>query len=137
MPLIRYQIGDRGVLSDKNSQYGHGLPFLEKVSGRINSSFNNKFGDYIETGVFYPIFYFNENIKQFQIIQETVDSILINLVLIDKTKLKDVDNSFQEINQKIEKIMRHKTIIKYNLVDEIKPSPSGKYLYAFSKVEKV
>jgi phenylacetate-CoA ligase len=48
-----------------------------------------------------------------------------------------MDNNFKEINQKIEKIMRHKTKIKYNIVDEIKPSSSGKYLYAFSKVENV
>ena len=135
MPLIRYKIGDRGILSDKNSQCGHGLPLLEKVVGRIRSNFKNKFGDHINGGVFIDLFYFRENIKQFQIIQETVDSISINLVLIDKTKLKDLDKNFKEINQKIWKIMRHKTKIKYNIVDEILPGPSGKYMYAFSRVK--
>jgi phenylacetate-CoA ligase len=81
--------------------------------------------------------YFQGNIQQFQVIQETVNFIVINLVLINKTKLKDMDKNFQEINQKIEKIMGHKTTIKYNILDEIKPSPSGKYMYAFSKVDKV
>jgi phenylacetate-CoA ligase len=137
MPLIRYKIGDLGILSLENSECGHELPLLEKVVGRINSSFKNKFGDFISAGIFFPLFYFQDNIQQFQIIQEMVDSILINLVLIDKTKLKDMDNNFKEINQKIEKIMGHKTKIKYNIVDEIKPSSSGKYLYAFSKVENV
>ena len=135
MPLIRYKIGDRGILSDKNSQCGHGLPLLEKVVGRIRSNFKNKFGDHINGGVFIDLFYFRENIKQFQIIQETVDSISINLALIDKTKLKDLDKNFKGINQKIWKIMRHKTKIKYNIVDEILPSPSGKYMYAFSRVK--
>jgi len=137
MPLIRYQIGDLGILSERNCQCGRESPLLEKVVGRINSKFKNKFGDFIGAGIFYPLFYFHTNIRQFQIIQERADSILINLVLMDKTKLKDMDNNFKEINQKIEKIMGHKTTIKYNLVDEIQPSPSGKYLYAFSKVEKV
>jgi phenylacetate-CoA ligase len=137
MPLIRYKIGDLGILSLENSECGHELLLLEKVVGRINSSFKNKFGDFISAGIFFPLFYFQDNIQQFQIIQEMVDSILINLVLIDKTKLKDMDNNFKEINQKIEKIMGHKTKIKYNIVDEIKPSSSGKYLYAFSKVENV
>jgi phenylacetate-CoA ligase len=137
MPLIRYQIGDLGILSKKNSHCGHGWPLLEKVVGRINSSFKNRFGDYITIGVIFPLFYFQGNIQQFQIIQETVDSILINLVLIDKTKLKDMENDFQEINQKICKIMGHKTTIQYNILDEIEPSPSGKYLYIFSKVKKV
>jgi len=135
MPLIRYKIGDIGILSEENCKCGHGLPFLEKVIGRINSNFRNEFGDFINTGVFYPLFYFQNNIQQFQIIQEKVDYILINLVLKDKDKLKFMNDNFKEINQKIEKIMKHKTTIKYNIEDEIKPSPSGKYLYAFSKIE--
>jgi phenylacetate-CoA ligase len=137
MPLIRYQIGDLGVLSEKKAQCGHGWPLLENVVGRNNSSFKNKFGDCITIAVIFPLLYFQGNIQQFQVIQETVNFIVINLVLINKTKLKDMDKNFQEINQKIEKIMGHKTTIKYNILDEIKPSPSGKYMYAFSKVDKV
>jgi len=137
MPLIRYKIGDLGTLSEKNIECGHGFPLLEKVSGRIRSNFKNKFGDYITGQAFIDLFYFQENIKQYQVIQEKFDSILINMVLIDKDKLKDMDKNFEAINQKIEKIMKHKTKIKYNILDEIEPSPSGKYLYAFSKVEKV
>ncbi len=137
MPLIRYKIGDIGILSDKNCQCGRESPLLAKVVGRIRSRFKNKFGDYINAGLFYSLFYFKENIRQFQVIQETTDLILINLVLIEKNKLKDMDKDFKEINQKIRKTMGHKITVKYNIVDEIKPSPSGKYMYIFSKVEKV
>ncbi len=135
MPLIRYKIGDRGVLSEIECSCRRGLPLLKKVEGRIRSMFRNKQGDLIDSGVFIRLFYFRENIKQFQVIQEAIDYILINLVLIDKTKLKDIDEDFKEINQKICKIMMHKTKIKYNIVDEIQPSPSGKYMYTFSRVE--
>ena len=135
MPLIRYKIGDRGTLSDKNSQCGHGLPLLGKVLGRIGGHFKNKFGDFIGTAPFYSLFYFKENIRQFQVIQETIDLIIINLVLINKNKLKDMDKYFKEINQIIWKLMGNETKIKYNIVDEIEPSPSGKYMYIFSKVE--
>lgn len=137
MPLIRYKIGDIGILSDKNCQCGRESPLLAKVVGRIRSRFKNKFGDYINAGLFYSLFYFKENIRQFQVIQETTDLILINLVLIEKNKLKDMDKDFKESNQKIRKTMGHKITVKYNIVDEIKPSPSGKYMYIFSKVEKV
>jgi phenylacetate-CoA ligase len=135
MPLIRYKIGDRGILSDKDCKCGHGLPLLEKVVGRITGNFKNKLGDYISGGLFFSLFYFIENIKQFQVIQETIDYISINLVVIDKTKLKDMDKDFKEINQIIWKAMGNETKIKYNIVDEIKPSPSGKYMYAFSRLE--
>jgi len=135
MPLIRYKIEDRGILSDMNRQCEHGFPLLEKINGRIKSVFINKFGDYIDDDLFFALFRLKENIKKFQIIQETVEYIIINLVLIDKTKLKDVDKEFREISQKIRKVMGEETKIKYNIVDEIKPSPSGKYMYSFSRVK--
>jgi phenylacetate-CoA ligase len=137
MPLIRYKIGDIGALSEKNCPCGRGLPLLEKVVGRISGRFKNKFGDFISAGLFYSLFYFKENIRQFQVIQETTDLILINLVLIEKNKLEDTEKIFEENNQKIWKIMGHKITVKYNIVDEIEPSPSGKYMHIFSKVEEI
>jgi len=135
MPLVRYKIGDVGILSEKNCLCGRELPFLEKVVGRISGRFKNKFGDFISAEMLWSLFYFKENIRQFQVIQETTDLILINLVLIEKNKLKDMDRDFKEINQKIRKTMGHEITVKYNIVDEIEPSPSGKYMYIFSRVE--
>ena len=112
------------------------MPSLERVTGRIKSMFKNKFGAYIDDDLFIRLFRLKENIKQFQIIQEAIDYISINLVLIDKTKLKDMDKDFIEINQTIRKAMGNDTKIKYNIVDEIKLSPSGKYMYVFSRVKK-
>ena len=134
MPLIRYKIGDRGVLSEKNGLCRHGLPFLEKIEGRIVGHFKNKFGDIISGGFFFVILLSCKNIKQFQIIQEEIEFISISLVLIDKTKLKNMKNDFKEINKKIKLAMGNDTEIKYNIVDEIKPSSSGKYLYSYSKI---
>jgi phenylacetate-CoA ligase len=134
MPLIRYKIGDRGVLSEKNSLCRHGLPFLEKIEGRIVGHFKNKFGDIISGGFFFTILLSCKNIKQFQIIQEAIDYISINLVLIDKTKLKNMKKDFKEINRKIKLVMGNGTKIKYNIVDEIKPSSFGKHLYSYSKI---
>jgi len=136
MPLIRYRIEDRGILSEKICSCGRGLPLLEKVVGRIRGNFKNKFGDYVNGGVFIDLFYSQENIKRFQIIQEAVDFIVINLVVAEKNKIKDTNKYFKEINQKICKIIGHKVKIKYNIVDKIEPSPSGKFLYSFSKIVK-
>ena len=135
MPLIRYKIGDIGILSEKNCPCGREWLLLEKVVGRIIGHFKNKFGDFINAGLFYSLFHFKENTQQFQVIQETTESILINLVLIEKNKLKDMDKFFEENNQKIQKVMGHKITVKYNIVDEIEPSPSGKYMHVFSRVE--
>jgi len=135
MPLIRYKIGDRGALSEKKGLCRHGLPFLEKIEGRIVGHFKNKFGDIISGGFFFSILLSCKNIKQFQIIQEEIEFISINLVLIDKTKLKNMKKDFKEINKKIKLAMGNSTKIKYNIVEEIEPSPSGKYMYTFSKIK--
>ena len=134
MPLIRYKIGDRGVLSKKKGLCRHGLPFLEKIEGRIVGHFKNKFGDIISGGFFFAILLSCKNIKQFQIIQEEIEFISISLVLIDKTKLKNMKKDFEEINKKIKSVMGNDTKIKYNIVNEIKPSSSGKHLYSYSKI---
>lgn len=56
---------------------------------------------------------------------------------MDKEKLKDMEHIFLEISQKIEKMMDHETKIRYNIIDKIKSSPSGKYLFVFSKAKKI
>ena len=135
MPLIRYQIGDRGVLSEKNCSCGRGWPLLQEVEGRINSSFRNKFGDFINAGSFYPLFYYIDHIKRFQIIQKEVDLFEVSIVLNDKKKFNEMAKDLKEINWKICKIMKHETTVKYHVVDRIIPSPSGKYIYAFSRLD--
>jgi len=135
MPLIRYKIEDRGILSKDECSCGRGFPLLEKVEGRIRSMFRNKQGDLIESGVFIRLFYFRDNVKQFQVIQESLDQMTINLVLKDKQKLKVVKKDFREIGEVTKVIMGDDTKIKYKIVNEIKHSPSGKYLYTFSKIK--
>ena len=135
MPLIRYKIGDRGIFSEIECSCGRGLPLLEKVEGRIRSMFRNKQGNVIDGGVFIRLFFFRDNIRQYQVIQESVEHITINLVLNDKRLIKITEKDLMEINKAIKIIMGSETIIKYNLVDVIDSSPSGKYRYIFSKIE--
>jgi phenylacetate-CoA ligase len=135
MPLIRYKIGDIGVLSDKACSCGRGFPLLEQVKGRIRSVFRNKQGDFVDGGIFIRLFYFRENIKQFQVIQESLEQITINIVLKNKKQSKIAEKDFLEISESIKKIMRNNIMITYNLVDVINPSPSGKYGYVISKVK--
>jgi len=135
MPLIRYTIEDRGILSKKACSCGRGFPLLEKVEGRILDMFKNKRGDLIGSGYFISLIYLRDYVKKFQIIQKTVNYIVINLVLKDNQKIQDVKKDFKNINKKIRLVMGNETKIKYNIVDEIKTNKSGKYMYAFSQIK--
>jgi phenylacetate-CoA ligase len=135
MPLIRYTIEDRGILSKKVCSCGRGLPLLEKVEGRIRNMFKNKQGDLIDGGFFISLLYFRDYVKKLQVIQKSVNYIAINLVLKDSEKIQEAKEDFKNINKEIRLVMGNETKIKYNIVDEIKPSKAGKHMYAFSQVE--
>jgi len=135
MPLIRYRIGDRSIFSEIECSCGRGFPLLKKVEGRIRSMFRNKQGNVIDSGFFIRLFFFRDYIQQYQVIQESLERITINLVLKDKKQIKVAEKDFMEINKTIKIIMGSGTIIKYNLVDVIDSSSSGKYRYIFSRLE--
>lgn len=134
MPLIRYSIEDRGILSKKVCSCGRGFPLLEKVEGRLLNIFKNKQGDLIGSSFFVSLIYFRDYVKKFQIIQKNVNYIVINLVLKDNQKIQEAKKDFKNINKKIRLVMGNETKIKYNIVDEIEPSSSGKHLYSYSKI---
>ena len=135
MPLIRYTIEDRGIFSKNVCTCGRGFPLLEKVEGRIRNMFRNKQGDLIDSGFFVSLIYFHDYVKKLQIIQKKVNCIVINLVLKDNQKIQEAKKDFKNINKKIRLVMGNETKIKYNIVDEIKPSKAGKYMWSFSQVE--
>jgi len=82
------------------------------------------------------LFYFRDYVKKLQVIQKAVDKITINLVLKDSEKIQEAKKDFENVNKEIRSVMGSDTKIKYNILDEIKPSKAGKYMYAFSRVKK-
>jgi len=119
MPLIRFKIGDMAVLSNRQCSCGRGLPMIEKIVGRNVDVFKNIKGDLIDGEYFTHLIYFKDYIKKFQVIQEKEDYIIVD---------------FDDIIAKIKLVMGENIKVKYELVDDILPTKSGKYRYTISKV---
>lgn len=125
MPLIRYDTGDLGVLLPKEKYPVHrryNFPLLEKVIGRNTDIIKTPDGKTLIVHTFTGIFEFYNEIKQFQVIQNNINNILIKYV---------PDSSFfPEVLTKIENEIREKTrsqiVILWEKVDKILPSGSGK-----------
>ena len=69
---------------------------------------------------------------------EEKKSFVVTLKGLKEGKRHDVffyQPKFMEIEKAIKLIMGNGIIIKYNLVDVIDSSPSGKYRYVFSRIE--
>ncbi len=132
MPLIRYQIGDMAIPA-KNEQCscGRGLPLIERVIGRVGSMIKTKKGVFDSTALT-TVFYFFESIKEYQVVQKSVDHIAVNIV---PTTDELWGQEKKLIEKKLKMILGEDVFFDFCIVDSIEPTESGKYLYFLSEVE--
>ena len=132
MPLIRYQIGDRGILSaDSSCPCGRGGQILERILGRNDDIFETKDGTQIEGGYFGLLLYSRPWVWKCQVIQKDYSSILF------KIKQSEYDYEPEELTDIIHKtrvIMGKDCHVDFEFVDDIPTSPSGKYRYILSEI---
>jgi len=133
MPLIRYKIGDRGVLSpDSTTPSGLRGQILLKVSGRNVDMFKCRDGTLIDGEYFTHLLYFRDWVRKFQFIQKDFDLVVVNLVKADG---KVPDGDLEDISEKIQVLLGDRCRVEYNFLEDIPPSSSGKYRYTISEVE--
>jgi phenylacetate-CoA ligase len=129
MPLIRYEIGDMAVFTQKKCSCKRGLPVLKDVVGRETDVFKTKDGRIIPGEFFIHFIGVVHNqgfISKFQVIQKDYDLIQIKLVLSSKQLF---DKSKGKIEESIKKVMGEKCKIEFKIVKDIKSTKSGKYRY--------
>jgi phenylacetate-CoA ligase len=136
MPLIRYRIGDLGVMSDEVCPCGRGLPILKDIIGRTTDIFINSSGDRIDGRMFIRLLMLKPFIKKFQVVQEAYDSVRI---IIDPVE-KFVDHrsryarDLAELADDTRSIMGETCGVEFEFVDGIETTASGKYRFTVSKV---
>ena len=133
MPMIRYQIGDMGVLSDQDCPCGRGLPLLEKIEGRI--------ADYVVTprGELISGISLTENfavlvqgIAQLQIVQEEIDRFVFRIVKGPEFG----PGCLHQIRLLVTERFGNDVRYECEFVEHIPQEPSGKYRFCISKVKK-
>jgi phenylacetate-CoA ligase len=77
-PLIRYNIGDTIVLSDKKCSCGRNMPVVCEIIGRTEDVIIGKDGR--EMVRFHSVFNDLHSIKKAQVIQESLDDIIVKVV---------------------------------------------------------
>ena len=129
MPLIRYKIGDMAQYTEKMCSCGRGLPLIKEIAGRDMDVFKTKDGRLIQ-GEFFIHFigvvYNTGIIDKFQVIQKDYDLLEIKVVVKDRDGF---ERNKGKIEKSIRKVMGNKCRIRWNLVNDIKPTKSGKYRY--------
>lgn len=136
MPLVRYRIGDIGVRSDEPCMCDRSWPLLKEVAGRVSDNFLTKDGEILYGAFFTTLFFFQDWIKKYQIIQEDHD--LIRVLVVPYEQIKKSREShvqvIREITEKIRLVMGKDCHVEWEFMDDIAPTPSGKYRFTISKV---
>jgi phenylacetate-CoA ligase len=133
MPFIRYNIGDGAAWQDNRTcPCGRASPRLSSVDGRRADAFRTRDGRYIWTGFTGAAFrcLVHPTIRQFQIVQKSLDQIVVRLV-----KVGDVPkSSLEEISRTIQATFGEGVMVSFEYPQEIPLLPSGKHQYAISEV---
>lgn len=135
MPLIRYKIGDLGVLAENIScKCGRGFPLIKFIEGREMSVFKTREGKIIPAEFFIHFIgvVFNEGmITKFQVIQNDYEKITIKYIL---EKKNEFEKNKLKIATAIKKVMGKNCEVLWQEVTDIPNLPSGKYLYTYSNL---
>ena len=127
MPLIRYKMGDMGILSDEKCSCGRGLPILNKISGRSSDIMYTPDKKRITAGslVLYLVDEAPGLLGQVQIIQDKLDHLIIKATP-DPAPTPEIIN-YQK--NTVKRLFGKKMKVSFETVDEIPIEKSGKYLF--------
>ena len=129
-PLIRYKLGDRGILSESKCTCGINLPIIGSLEGRDGSFIVTPEGKYVSDAILE--YTFALGIKKFRATQDSVDELDISIV-----KRPDLNDALmKQYSHKLVKQLGTRLKINYTFVDDIEPEKSGKLRYFISSIEK-
>jgi phenylacetate-CoA ligase len=133
MPLIRYRIGDLGVLSPmKGSDHGKSGQVLETVLGRTVDNFKTRNGVLGDGIYFMFLLYFRDWVSKYQVIQKDFSWVVFKIV---KSGPGPQQAELDEIVAKTRLVMGSDCEVTFEFVDDIPASGSGKYRYTISEVQ--
>lgn len=127
MPLIRYDVGDRGFLSTETTcSCGRSLPILGGIDGRKDDVLFTRDGRRI--GRLDPVFKADLPIREAQIIQESLENILVRYVPAPGCSKKDLNLLVERLQERLGDMK-----IVLDEVEQIPRSSNGKFRAVISR----
>jgi phenylacetate-CoA ligase len=128
MPLIRYSIGDVGILSDKPCPCGRGLPLMSLMEGRVLDFLLLPDGRKISPHPLRRALIDIPGIFRYQIIQEEKDKITVKIMKGEGFSAETID----KIREKCRAILGDNIEAKPLVVDDLPKDKSGKFRVVIS-----
>jgi phenylacetate-CoA ligase len=131
MPLIRYRIGDMGILRKEQCKCGRNFPIIREISGRKDDILLTPDGRYI--GRLDPIFKGMESsIIEAQIVQEKLD--LIKVLIVKAANYRESHGAI--IVKELKKRMGEAIVFKILYVESIPRTQNGKFRAVVSNIKR-
>ena len=129
MPLIRYDVGDRGHLStESNCACGRSLPILGGIEGRNDDVLLTRDGRRI--GRLDPVFKADLSIREAQIIQESLNEVHIKVVPTTGFTSQDETTLIERLQEYIGQVR-----VTLEKVESIPRTANGKFRAVISKLD--
>lgn len=131
MPLIRYQVGDLGIPSDRRCPCGRGLPLMERVTGR-RADFLKRVDGSLVAGVSLVERTLTAipGIEQMQLIQDDLRHLCVKVVAAQGFDAR----SEQDLINELQSVFGSATTIEVRCVPSLDRTSSGKYRFSICHV---
>lgn len=131
MPLIRYQLGDIGILSEPAGDIAPNFPRLRITHGRMLDVICCPSGKMLP-GEFFPhlLKEISDHVERFQVIQERIDRIVVRV----QPRSTWIPEYVQYLQDKISKQIDEEMQIDIEVVEKIEVSASGKFRMTINRI---
>ena len=132
VPLIRYQLGDLAVATNRPCPCGRGLPLIERVIGRTQSVVLGTNGRYVPATFFAHFFKeYEYAVARYQIVQEARNQLRVRLI----RKSRFTKDTERDIRRGFADVLGQDMEVQFELVDMIPLERTGKAQSCICKIE--
>jgi len=130
MPFIRYDTGDMGIYSSEECSCGRKLPIIKKILGRTTDILGFKNG-VVLSGPSLTLIFKDFDIKQYQIVQTSDDSMVVKIIEGKTFSEKDTEKIYKVLKDAV----GDEVEVKFESVDYIQPTKSGKWKIVIKELD--
>lgn len=136
-PMIRYEIGDIGAISNKSCSCGRRFPLLKRIEGRSIEFLQSTSGGYISPAYIIHLIGVVHNpgsLKRFQLVQDHPNKFSLKLQWEAESSSDSIDRAVTAIIRDLKTVIGLDAEIKVSHVSNIPETASGKFLYTINHV---
>ncbi len=131
MPMLRYEVGDRGVPSDRECPCGRGLPLMEHVTGRVADFLVATDGHRVSgISIIENTLTRLPGIQQMQVVQEEALLLQVNLVAGPDYGTE----TEAQLAASLQEYLGSEVEVQVKLVTQILQEESGKYRFTICRI---